>query len=157
MTDTPTVPLSDTLLNAVAQRALAAGVFASVRSEGGTLRCEARGSSEPAFYSLFAESSRVWVALQTPARYLSQSIEADLMFTGDKLPDLGYADAVPGAPELVVEHFRSEPPAKLYTFRSPLPLPEKEWGSAGAAHVCAIVLLGYEAAFRELGGMKGGD
>ncbi|KAK0359691.1 hypothetical protein LTR94_030309, partial [Friedmanniomyces endolithicus] len=36
-------------------------------------------SGAPAAYRVFAEGGRVWVALETPDRYLSQSIEQDLV------------------------------------------------------------------------------
>ncbi|MFO0831354.1 MAG: hypothetical protein U0637_05850 [Phycisphaerales bacterium] len=148
--------LSPTLLAPLADRARAAGVFAEVRAEHGSLVCPAKDCGEPAFYSVREEDGKVWVALQTPARYLSQSIEADLMFTGDKIADLvheemmdqGYARVLADAPELPVEHFRS--PDKLYTFRSALPLPPADPRTADLA---AITLLGYQAAFRELGDM----
>jgi hypothetical protein len=144
-----------TFLNDVAEGARGAGVFGGVRVEGGRVVCDALASAEPAFYSVSEEGGRTWVALQTPARYLSQSIEADLMFTGDKVSDLvheemvdqGYAEVVPGAPELPVEHFRSA--EKLYTFRSALP----EVAGEHAVRLALVALLGYEAAFRALGDM----
>lgn len=154
------MPLPSPFLTAIADRARAAGVFADVRTENGRLICDAKDSAEPAFYSVIEDAGRAWVQLQTPARYLSQSIEADLMFTGDKIHDLiheemmdqGYANALPAAPELPVEHFRSQD--KLYTFRSPLPVAITD---SAAAPVAIAALLGYEAAFRELGDMTADD
>jgi hypothetical protein len=93
------------------------------------------------------------VCLQTADRWLSQSIEQDLVHTGDKMDelveeemvDLGYS-----GPRLRVEHFRSED--KLFTFRSPLPAE-----LSASADAAALALLGYEACFRRLGDMEGGD
>jgi hypothetical protein len=132
------------------------------------LRCEAKASAEPAFYAIRADlrdakspagGACLWVSLQTGARYLSQSIEADLMFTGDKIDDLVHEEMTDlgyDGPALPFQHFRSED--KLYTFRSPLAvLPADVTSDAGllaAAKVCEQALLGYEAAFRGLGDME---
>ncbi|HVP73959.1 MAG TPA: hypothetical protein VMS30_09495, partial [Phycisphaerales bacterium] len=97
------------------------------------------------------------VSLVTPNRWLSESIEADLMHHGDpieelieeELVDLGWQeDALP------VKHFRSDD--MLYTFVSPVPIPagQAEDDAVKRATTC---LLAYEAAFRELGDMSGGD
>lgn len=159
------MPLPPVFLDALVSRARAAGVFGDVRVERGALICDAKASAEPAFYSVREEGGRVSVLLQTPARYLSQSIEADLMFTGDKIADLvheemmdlGYAHAHADAPELAVDHFRSHD--KLYTFCSAVPVTldevNGEMDRALALVICT--LLGYQAAFAELGDMTAED
>jgi len=152
---TTTIDLSP-VLESVAARARAAGVFASVRVEGNRLECEADGSAAPAFYRLDADADRVWVSMVTPDRWLSGSIESDLMHTGDKIEELieeemvelGYAGGA-----LSMEHFRSED--KLFTFRSALPV--RTPLDASAAELASLALLGYEAAFRQLGDMEAGD
>lgn len=132
------------------------------------LRCEAKASAEPAFYAIRADlrdaksptsGACLWVSLQTGARYLSQSIEADLMFTGDKIDDLVHEEMTDlgyDGPALPFQHFRSED--KLYTFRSPLAVsPADVTSDAGliaASKLCEHALLGYEAAFRGLGDME---
>lgn len=148
----PTWP--DTL-RALAQAAQDAGVFAAVRVAGDRLECEAKDAAAPAFYRVdvqpAAGRSAVCISLVTPDRWLSQSIEQELVHTGDKLEELvdeelaeqGYGGAGPR-----VEHYRSED--RLYTFRSPLA--EGLTADAVAKH-----LLAYEAAFRHLGDMQGGD
>ena len=148
------------LCTTLAPQAKQAAIFKSVEATQGGLRCEALESAEPAFYALFVDADRLWIALQTPARYLSQSIEADLVFTGDKIEDLlleelldqGYHSAMPDGPALPVEHFRSED--KLYTFRSPVPMPPTGWSSPVAVQLCDIILRSYEATFRPLGDMQ---
>ncbi len=141
------------LVQTVAARAVEADVFAAVEPGPHGLRCQARDAGAPAFYSLVSSEGRVWVCLQTADRWLSQSIEQDLVHTGDKMDelveeemvDLGYS-----GPRLRVEHFRSED--KLFTFRSPLPAE-----LSTSADAAALALLGYEACFRRLGDMEGGD
>jgi hypothetical protein len=135
------------------------------------LRCEAKASAEPAFYAIRADHCDtrqpagnmpgvcLWVSLQTGARYLSQSIEADLMFTGDKIDDLVHEEMTDlgyDGPALPFEHFRSED--KLYTFRSPLSITPAELTTDGgllaSSKLCERALLGYEAAFVGLGDME---
>lgn len=146
------------LLSAVAARARAAGVFASVEVRAGRLTCAAKRSGAPAEYRIDASEGKVWVSLATPDRWLSQSIEADLVHTGDDLRDLieeelaeqGYAGEG-GAP---FQHFRSE--ELLFTFRTALPIAAAEMGTQVAATVGAQFLLAYEACFRRLGDMEVG-
>lgn len=141
------------LLQAVAQRADRAAVFTQVATDGPRLTATARDAD--AQYRLDAlPDGSLWVSLVTADRWLSESIETELLHTGDKieeliddeLVDLGF-DAGP----LRVEHFRSED--LLFTFRSPVP-------TAGltdtqAAITAATCLLAYEACFRQLGDMAG--
>ncbi len=116
------------------------------------LAAAAKDAAEPAEYRLYEEVGKLWVSLVTDNRWLSQSIEAHLVNTGDKLEelldeelyDLGYEGGT-----LTFEHFRS--PDKLYTFRSPLPV---KADSPDAAAVAAKCLLAYEACFRRLGDME---
>lgn len=139
------------ILDDVRRRATAAGVFADVRIDGGRLVCPAKASAAPAEYRVDPDGGRLWVSLVTADRWLSQSIEADLVHTGDKLEELldeelvelGVVGAKP-----VFEHFRSED--KLFTFRTPVA------GHAAGTEVAAW-LLAYEAMFRRLGDMAGGD
>ena len=90
----------------------------------------------------------------TADRWLSESIESDLLHTGDKmeeLAELGSDDRVAR-----VEHFRSDD--KLYTFRLRVPA-AKPGGTGGARTLedqAATHLLALEAAFRNLGDMSAG-
>lgn len=140
--------LADSLPD-IAARARAAGVFRNVSISPDGLLCPAMNPA--ATYRLMPADNGVYVALQTPDRWLSQSIEQDLVHTGDKLDelieeemvDLGYR-----GPRLGFEHFRSED--KQFTFRSRLP-------SSCSADVAVLALLGYEACFRRLGDVDGGE
>jgi hypothetical protein len=119
------------------------------------LTAEALGSGMPAVYRLMWEDGKLWVALQTKERYLSQSIEADLVHTGDKLSELideELAELGVSQPIGNVEHFRSQD--KLYTFRSVVPLRSVD---AEAGQVAATYVRAYEAAFRNLGDMQAGE
>lgn len=143
------------LFERVRQRAEDAGVFGNCEVSGGMLVCEAKESAEEAFYRLEVDGGRLWVALVMADRWQSESIESDLMHTGDKLEelleeelvDLGYDGEVPG-----FEHFRSDD--MLFTFRTPVPT---QAADASATEVATLFLLGYEACFRQLGDMSGGD
>lgn len=145
----------DELIGTLQAAANEAGVFESViKNKDGMLVCEAKGSAEPAEYRVWAESGSVWVSLVTENRWLSESIESELMHTGDKLEelledemvDLGYNGPTP-----TFEHFRS--PDKLFTFRTPACAVSDEYDRATAEAV-RLTLLGYEACFRQLGDMS---
>ena len=112
------------------------------------LTCEARDAASPAHYTL-AEVGGTWfVGLETEDRWLSESIEADLMHSGDSLEELVEEELVDlglTVSGVTTQHFRDE--HMHYVFRSPLPnnvTPEQ----------AAIWLLAYEATFRELGDMS---
>ena len=142
-----------TFLDHIRRRAEAAGVFGVVAIEGERLECAALASAEPASYRVVFENGAWNVALVTEDRWLSESIEADLMHTGDpieelieeELVELGWSDGA-----LVVKHYRSDD--LLYTFRSPIPGADP--ADERAAARVATCLLAYEAAFRELGDME---
>ncbi|MEL6739096.1 MAG: hypothetical protein AAFP26_00410, partial [Planctomycetota bacterium] len=93
----------------------------------------------------------IWVSLVTDNRWLSESIESDLVHTGDKLEELLEEELVDLGWELGTlpyEHFRSDD--MLFTFRSKMPFgPDR----ADAAEQTVIAVLGYEQCFRELGDM----
>lgn len=156
-------PAWGTLLSKVAEAARAANVFGEVRIADHRLEADAKSSAAPAFYRLFIDGARAWVSLVTADRYLSQSIEQDLVHTGDKLPelleeelvDLDYPKLGHAAPTLAVEHFRDE--AKLFTFRSALPIDAARLADGVSVDTARIVLLAYEAMFRRLGGMEEND
>jgi hypothetical protein len=146
--------VTESFLDEVKRRAERAGRFARVMVRDDRVVCEADGSAEPAWYRVELDDGRLWVSLVMSDRWLSESIEADLMHTGDKLEDLIEEELVDHGVEDVrpsFEHFRSDD--LLFTFRSPI-------GEDGAteARVVAQWLLAYEACFRNLGDMEaGGD
>ena len=151
-------------LQAIATQATAIGLFGDVTVTPSTLICTAATAADPAEYRITVDSGRVWVSLVTAARYLSQSIEQTLVHSGDKAGDLlrdelidvgllaSHQDPMP-----TVEHFRSPPPEKLYTFRTPLAITPADLAHEGGAGRQAAfkTLLAYRATFDELGGMTG--
>lgn len=139
------------MLEAIRARADKAGVFAECRLAEGRLECRALNAAEEAWYRIEPDSGRWYVSLVTPDRWLSESIEADLMHFGDPIEELIEEELIElgmekGRPK--VEHYRSDD--MLYTFRTPLKSAE---GDAAFADEAGTYLLAYEAAFRELGDM----
>lgn len=141
-------------LRSIAKAAEEAGVFGVVAVESNRLACKAKAAD--AFYRVDVQNNVVCVSLVTPDRWLSQSIEQELVNTGDKFADLldeelaelGFVGAAPK-----IEHYRSDD--KLYTFRTPMPFGPDDAG----AHTQSLTqhLLAYEAMFGVLGDMPGGD
>ncbi|MCA9312253.1 MAG: hypothetical protein KDA21_13650 [Phycisphaerales bacterium] len=148
----------NTLLNDVAEAARCSGCFGAVEVREDLVSCAAADAPEPAFYRLVSEDGRLWVEWVTADRWLSQSIEAELVFTGDdledmideELVDLGYEGPKLGA----LSHYRSED--LLYTFRSEVRV-DAEGTQDEVVRALTTCLLAYEATFRELGDMAGGD
>lgn len=141
------------VIDGVASRARASGLFGDVTVERGVLSLAAPNTAAPAYYRVFAEGGRAWVALVTPDRYLSQSVEQDLVHTGDKLGDLIADELVdvehPSPYTPVVEHFRD--PEKLFTFRSAAPEADLAHGAEEAARRLWLTLRAYAACFANLG------
>jgi hypothetical protein len=151
-------PALASFLEAIRAGVAGAGVFGAPRIEGGRLICPAPAAAAPAEYRVELDAGRVWVSLVTPDRWLSHSIEADLLHTGDKIEDLideelveqGYTAG--GGGPLPCEHFRDRD--RLFTFRSPLPFGPDDLGDPAAAEQARRALLAYEACFRRLGDME---
>ena len=142
----------DPILESLREFATASGRFANVELVNGTLRCRARDIESEAWYLVEISDDGIAVLLVTPDRWLSESIEADLMHSGDDLEELLEEELVdlgvsllPAEP-IKVEHFRSDD--RLYTFRSSIP-------SGSDEETMLKWLLAYEAAFIELGDMSG--
>ena len=147
------------LFEKIAKRIGDKSVFDQIDTTDDGLICRAKHVESDAFYQVNeAEGDHVWVGLYTPDRWLSESIEAELMHQGDKLEELleeelydqGYETQLP------VEHFRDD--QKRYVFRSPVTMPN-EWAgeSDEALNRLTQVLLAYETTFRSLGDMSPKD
>ncbi|MBL8744977.1 MAG: hypothetical protein JNK58_01330 [Phycisphaerae bacterium] len=141
-------PGSVRLLDEVVRLATESRAFASVQRRGASVHCVAL-TNEEAAYEATSEADGVFVAWVSPNRYLSQSIEADLMWTGDDLMDLieeeladeGCTDHPLGR----IEHFRDA--EKRFTFRSRV-----RAGADAALVVKCLVALA--KTFSQLGDMK---
>lgn len=138
------------LLDEVVQQAEASRAFASAERRGAVVHCVSATNPDAA-YEVVSEGGNVFVSWVSENRYLSQSIEADLMWTGDdlmelieeELVDLGCTDHPLGR----VEHFRDA--GKRFTFRSKVVAP----GGADAALI-AKCIVAYATALGQLGDMK---
>ena len=148
----------DVVLHAVADHAREEDVFESVNVHHGVVVATGRDTPAPVYYRLEVGDNGVHVSWNTPDRYLSQSIEADLMWTGDdlddlideELVDLGWNRGKLGP----LSHYRND--ELLFTFRSPVPVKVGQLSTADSEDL-ARCLLAYEIAFRELGDMQGDD
>jgi len=146
-----------TLFERMQKPAEDAGVFDSVTVEPTRIRCLARGSAEPAEFRGEHIDGVLWVSLSTEDRWLSGSIEEELMNSGDDLNELIEEELIEQGcdnPPVAFEHFRD--PELRYTFRSKIPAEPNADEEATAAEAVRW-LLGYEAAFRELGDMSPPD
>lgn len=141
-----------TMYDQIAKEALDADVFEGSEKRDDLLALKAKDCSTELYYFVDAQSDEkaVWVGLMTPDRWLSESIEADLMHRGDDIEELLEDELIDQGLEEVldVQHFRDD--AKQYIFRSIAakgsPSPDEK-----AIRRIAQVLLAYEACFRELG------
>jgi hypothetical protein len=131
-------------------------VFGKVRRTDLALFCRARGVASDTCYRVTVADKHdlVWVGLYTPDRWLSDSIEADVLNRDDNFEELLEEELYDQGFEarLPVEHFRDE--QKQYVFRSPVFLHKGEkLDSEVIADRVTRVLLGYEALFRQLGNL----
>lgn len=135
-----------------------AGVFERVFVLDGVLVCKADGSAEDAFYKLRSTDEGLFVSLEMEDRWQSESIESELMHSGDpleelldeELAELGYTGDQP-----TYQHFRDD--HMMFVFQSKVPIDGQS--ADEAARTAELFLLGYEACFRQLGDMDedGGD
>lgn len=139
-------------LKSIATKATDLGVFAGVSLNGNDLECAALEAAAPATYSLTVDGGRVTVRLRTADRWLSESIEGDMLEGRDSAEELVDDELVEvGFPHRCgkVKHYRDD--AKVYVFRSEIPLD----GIADTGAGIATYLLAFEAAFSQLGDMQG--
>lgn len=139
------------VLSAIRDLAAAKDVFDGVSFDGTKLECQARGAAAEATYTVASGTQGLCVMLSTPDRWLSESIESDLVHYGDpieelveeELVDLGWTEGCGR-----IRHFRDD--AMRYVFTCELPLTGDTDSDVRAG---ACLLLAFEAAFRQLGDM----
>lgn len=156
MSATPSYP---DFLNNLAKRAREADTFKRVEIDAGLLKAHARVVESPCWYQVgpletIDRTSRLWVGMYTPDRWLSGSIEADVLHKGDKYEDLLEEELIDQGwnARLDIEHFRDD--QKVFVFRSPVPVAEDQsFGDADLLDRLTRALLAYEMCFRELGDM----
>jgi len=131
-------------LDAVASRARGCGRFSSVEADPAGVAARPGDPEIDAAFRVDWNGVGFEVSLKTPDRWLSQSVEATLMNTGDDLEDLIDEELVElGCDDgpLPVKHFRDD--LKQYVFVSPVP--------GDAAETLLACLCAYERAFSGLG------
>jgi len=148
MPDTATL---STVFDAAVQPLTDAGVFANVARTDAGVRCDADHVEEECYYAAEADDAgTLWVGWYTPDRWLSESIEADLVHTGDKIDELLEEELVDQglSIKLKLEHFRDE--AKVFVFRGKVELGDDQ---DQATQTLVKTLLAFQACFIELGDM----
>lgn len=75
-------------LESVADIAREHGVFGEVQLLDNTLRCRAKDAAAEAWYTVARQHDGWSVSLSTADRWLSESIETDLMHFGDPMEEL---------------------------------------------------------------------
>ncbi|MBX2851530.1 MAG: hypothetical protein KTR15_07285 [Phycisphaeraceae bacterium] len=152
MPDTATLT---TVFDATIQPLKDAEVFADVTRTDAGVRCDAMYVEEECYYAAHADSEgNLWAGWYSPDRWVSGSIEGDLVHTGDKidelleeeLVDLGLSIRLP------LEHYRNDD--KIFVFHGRLDLPSDQ---AQATNTLVKVLLAFQACFVELGDMAPGE
>jgi len=148
----------DAIVDQVRTLAAASDLFGAITRDSRGLNLEAPHAAAPASYRVNVENGTLWAALVTPDRYLSQSIEQDLVHTGDKMGDLLQDELIdvdhPAPYRPVVEHFRDA--QKLFTFRSAIPATDLAGTPTECAQRVWLTLKAYQACFVNLGGMNEG-
>lgn len=147
------------LLETIARRVRDADRFDRVEIDAGRLKAHARVVESPCWHQVgpletVDRASQIWVGMYTPDRWLSGSIEADVLHMGDKYEDLLEEELVDQGynTRLDIQHFRDDD--KVFVFRSAVPLEEgQSLDDPALADRLTRTLLAYEACFRELGDM----
>ena len=152
-----------TLFVRVAELMKSGGEFSDIRC-GESIEAAAPQAAAPATYSVRfdATTGSIWVALEMADRWLSESIESQLVEFGDSMEELledeliecGYPDAG-GTPILKVEHFRSD--ARLFTFRARVGTVAEPLDSPRNIQIVSRAIAAFETCFRQLGDMHGNE
>ncbi len=147
------------VLARVADAARAAGVFGEVVAGSTRVDCAASNAPADARYRVECGPDGTYLSFLTPDRWLSHSIEADLMNTGDDLSELLEEELVElgwrGGARLEFEHFRDDD--RLFAFRARLPDDTAARAGTERAEDLRIGLLALEACFRRLGDVDAGS
>jgi len=148
MTQTDTITA---VLDAALEPLTDCGDFAKVTRTDAGLRCDALYVEEECYYAATLDpKGQLWVGWYTPNRWLSGSVETDLVHTGDKIDELLEEEMIDLglSISLRLEHFRSAD--KLFVFRGRLDLPDDV---AQATDLLVTTLRAFHACFVELGDM----
>lgn len=151
-------------LEAVATEARASGLFEQVSLAGPDapdhvlLTATAKDTPELVYYRLEILDGDLAVSWCSADRYISQSIETDVLWTGDDLDDLIDEELVDLGWERgrlkPLKHYRND--EMLFIFVSRLPLSPDRVTPDDAVDLSRAIMA-YEHAFRELGDMSGDE
>lgn len=154
----------ETVIDAVVKQLESSDAFESVgvadegKPDGVLLIAVAKDTPEPVFYRLEVVEGLLAVSWCSPDRYISQSIETDVLWTGDDLDDLIDEELVDlgwnRGRLKPLKHFRND--EMLFVFISETPIKAAD-ATASDAEDLTKAVLAYEIAFRELGDMAGDD
>lgn len=128
-----------------------AEVFAGVTRTDRGVRCDAMHVEEDCYYAANTDSEgNLFVGWYSPDRWVSGSIEGDLVHTGDKIDDLLEEELIDKGLSIKIplEHYRNDD--KIFVFHGKLDLPDD---TTKATDTLVKVLLAFQACFVELGDM----
>ena len=125
--------------------------FAQVKRTATGVRCDALHVEEECYYAAHVDADgKLWVGWYSPDRWVSGSIEGDLVHTGDKIDDLLEEELVDQGVtnKITLDHYRNDD--KVFVFHGTLDLPGD---AAEATQLIVKVLVAFQACFVELGDM----
>lgn len=143
------------ILEQLALLAADRGVFGEVKVEGARLICRAKASAAPAEYCVEPAGDGWKVSLGTQDRWLSESIESQLVESRDSMEDLltdELKDLDWKEPAPAVRHFRDD--QRRYVFECVL---ARRGDHGGDLAQVRTFLLAFEGAFSQLGDMSSGS
>ena len=132
-----------------------ADVFAEVTRTDTGVRCDAMHVEEECYYAAHTDSDgNLLVGWYSPDRWVSGSIEGDLVHTGDKIDELLEEELVDLglSIKLPLDHYRDDD--KIFVFHGRVELPSDP---TQATDTLVKVLLAFQACFVELGDMAPGE
>jgi hypothetical protein len=148
----PSTMPSDPILAAAFATASAHDGFGSVESSIDCVRCSAKHAGAPAHFELQRRGDVYWVRMVTSDRWLSESVEGQILegdpldeLLEEELADLGWRGTI-GA----LKHFRDE--QKVYVYEHQVPANNTH----SAAESASMFLIAYAKTFHELGDMSSG-
>lgn len=144
-----------TVFDACIQPLCDAEVFANVTRTGTGVRCDALHVEAECYYAAqLDDAGNIWVGWYSPDRWVSGSIEGDLVHTGDKIDELLEEELVDQGLSISIplEHYRNDD--KLFVFQGKVELPDEV---DRATETLVKILLAFQACFIELGDMKPGE
>ena len=125
-----------------------ADIFDQIESTDQSFSGKAREAEEDAFYRIGFEEGTLYAGLYIQDRWLSESIETELLHCGDTIDELLEEEMVELGLDfsLKIQHFRND--NLEYVFRSPI-----TQGDQQNAQTLALIIQSYNACFEQLGDM----